>query len=579
MRSTIRTKTAEEKEGKLSFFFLVVFFLILATAFNFYHLTKFLTADEDGWLVIKIPTFFQALTTLNWQKLLISDKPGITVAWLVKIGSLFTKQPLERFATEPQLLIWARLPLIFANIGLLFWLTLLVKKTTHSSTVAVLFLALTATNPTIRGMAAIVNPDSISWFFPLGFLLTFYLCLREQQTKYLCQTAIIFAAGILTKFTFLIVLPFLLLLLPTYYLLNKTEQNFFKLAVVNFAKIYTLSFFLSLLLWPYLIVAPQQYLYLTFLKPLYRPVLLPTVLLLSVYFLFAQRLQNKLEQLKTFLPKVIALILSLLLLGLFVLTFKLTPDLPSVPKGTKVNASFSRLVVNNFYYHFYSQTTLTLLLYLLALIFICIFVWQKKENSDMFLIIICLFFITAYLLGSALVKHQTSHRYQISIYPFVSLLTATTATFLPKISWQQKTAFAFLIAIVNALLLIPFAPYYLLYCNNLLPPGKLVFDGWGLGGYEAAQYLNKKTNAKSLTVYASYEGFRQFFVGSTVPFTENPFKKSTKVAYLVIFKQGEKKITIGNNKKQNLFWRYKAPAEFQFTINKVPVVKVVKFKN
>lgn len=574
-----KVKTAEEKEGKFSFFLLFVFVLILATALNFYHLTTFITSDEEGWLAIKIPTFFQALTTFNWEKLLVSDKPGVTVVWLVKAGAIFSKQPLEKFVNEPQLLFWARLPLIFANIGLLLWLTLLVKEATQSQTVAALFLAVTATNPTIRGMAAIVNPDSISWFFPLGFLLAFYLCLKNQQAKYLWQAAIIFSVGILTKFTFLIVLPFLLLLLPVYYLLNNTKQNFFKLAVITFFKIYGLSFFLSIFLWPYLIVVPQQYLYTTFLKPLYRPILLPAVFLLGVYFLFANLIENKLEKLKTFLPNVIAVIMSLLLLGLFALTFKLTPDLPSVPKGTKINASFSRLLVNNFYYHLYSQTTLTIILYLLALVFICVFVWQKKENrATIFFVVICLLFIAAYLIGSALVKHQTSPRYQISIYPFVSLLTAAMATFFPKISWQQKIGFTVLLVAVNALLLKPFAPYYLLYYNNLLPPGKLVFDGWGLGGYEAAKYLNKKSNAKNLTVYASYEGFEQFFVGRTVLFTENPFKKGAKMDYLVIFKQGEKRIIIGN-KKQNIFWRYKAPAEFQFVINKVPVVKVIKFKN
>jgi len=585
LRSLRQTSTKEKvaikekREKKVAFYLLIGFILTLAAAFNFYHLTKFLTPDEEGWLVIKIPNFFQALTSFNWHNLLISDKPGITVAWLVKAGSLFTDQSLERFVNKPQLLLWARLPLIFANIGLLFWLTLLVKKATNGSATAILFLALTATNPTIRGMTAIVNPDSISWFFPLGFLLAFYLYLKKQQATYLWQSAVIFATGTLTKFTFVIVLPFLLLFLPTYYLFNDTKQNYLKTAIKAFFKVYILSFFLSLVLWPYLIIAPQQYLFLTFLKPLYRPVLLPTAFLLVIYYLYAQSIEKKLTPLKSFLPKVIPLTLSLLLLGLSVLTFKLTPHLPSVPKGTKVYASFSRLVVNNFYYHLYSQTTLTLLLYLLALVLISVFIWQKKENGNLFFVIICLFFITAYLLGSALVKHQTSPRYQISIYPFVSLLTAITASFIPKTSWQQKMGFAFFLAVVNALLLLPFAPYYLLYHNNLLPLGKLVFDGWGLGGYEAAQYLNKKPNAKNLTVYASYEGFEQFFAGRTVLFTENPFKKRTKVAYLVIFKQGEKKILIGNNKKKNTFWRYKAPAEFQFVINKVPVVKVVKVTN
>lgn len=578
LESSLSKNAQRTEKPSKQFYLYIIIILLLALLFNLYHITKFLTADEPKWLVRRIPNFFAQLFSFNWQQLLLSDKPGVTVAWLAESGLIFTaKEGVEKFLGDPSLLFLARLPLVLANLGLLFWLTLLVRKVVNSEFAAILFLILTATNPTIRGMTAIVNPDSISWFFPLGFLLSYLLYLKEKHWPYLLQAALIFSLGILTKFTTLIIIPFVSLLIPICFLFaDFNYPGFLKEASKAFFRIFVLSWFFSLIIWPFLIVAPEKFFYFTFLKPLLRKVLFPAVFLLLVYYLGHRKIEPLLNKYKNSLKQVLFILLPLLFIIVTLLTIRLIPYLPSVPKGTKVQASLFALVVNNFFNHMYAQLTLTLGFYFLALLFIFIYAIKKHFSFFFLLAQLSLLFILMFLLGSAATKHQASIRYQIAVFPFVSLLII--ATFPALAEFKNKVKHLFLAALIgiNFSLLIPVAPYYLLYYNYLLPPGKLVFDGWGLGGFEAAAYLNKKQNAKSLRVYASYEGFRQFFVGKTLKYSDNPFRQP--VDYLVIFKQGEKKIIIGNNLEKNAYWRYQAPAEFQIKVNQVPVVKVIKYK-
>ena len=59
-------------------------------------------------------------------------------------------------------------------------------------------------------------------------------------------------------------------------------------------------------------------------------------------------------------------------------------------------------------------------------------------------------------------------------------------------------------------------PHPFLYTNSLLPERYLLFHAWGYGGYEAAQYLNKKPNAENLTLWTDSYGVCEFFVGNCI---------------------------------------------------------------
>ena len=565
-----------------SFYLPAIGILIISFFARLYRVTEFLTVDESKWLVTRVPTFFSELTAFNWQNLLISDKPGITLAWLVKIGLLFTdKEGSYEFMSTPELLLAGRLPLIIANIALLFGLAILVKRVMNSNMAALLFLALTATNPNIMGMATIVNPDSIGWFFPLATLLLFFLYLRDRRPWDLALVSLVFAGGALNKFNALVVLPFLPLFAVLYFIFAETKpQDFFRFAAKATARLYILAWGISTVLWPYLLLAPQQYLKQTLLRPVIKPLFIPIMLSLIIFALFGDTIGTFLTRWNSKIKRSVLISVPAISLILIAVTFWLTPGtpgLPSVEKGTNVEAPFIDLVFSNYYYHLYSQTTLTLALYLIATIFVVSYAFRLKK-ADVFqsLSVVSLLFILSYLAGSAATGHITSPRYQIPVFPVVSLLIATTI--IPWIETMGRKRLLMsgvaVATVVSFALVIPFAPYYLFYNNHLLPKGKLVFDGWGLGGYEAAQFLNKLPDAKKLTVYASYPGFSGFFKGQSLGMKEDPFSRT--VDYMVIFKQSDNRIIVGDDPVKNQLWRHDVEADFELVYNGVAVVKVVK---
>ncbi len=562
-----------------SFYALSGVILLISFVARLYRFTKFITVDESKWLVIRIPTFFNELQAFNWSNLLISDKPGVMIAWIVKLGWLFTnKDGNPAFLADPEFLFFSRLPLLIVNILFLFWLTMLVKKATNSKPAALLFLALTATNPNIMGMAPIVNPDSISWFFPMAIVLSFFLYLRDRQPWDLLQASLILAGGVLNKFNALVALPFLPVLVIMFFLFSdKKPADYFKFSVASLGRLYILSAVISTALWPYLLVNPQHYLQQTLFRPVIKPLFIPILLSLFIFWFWGQLIARFLTKFETQIKKVILVSVPLILLGLIFTTFWLTPSLPSVAKGTNVEAPFGDLVFSNFFYHLYSQTTLTLVLYILAGIATFFFAFRiKKTDVSHTLIIMSLLFTLFYLAGSAATGHITSPRYQIPVFPAISLLIVAALLSVVKGIDIKKFSVAVvaIAAAINFALVLPFSPYYLFYHNHFLPRGKLVFDGWGLGGYEAAQFLNKKPNAEKLMVYASYGGFSKFFKGSSMSRSENPFAGT--VDYLVLFKQSDNHIIIGNDQVKNDYWRHQAKADFQIVINGVPIVKVIK---
>ena len=562
------------------FYALAGFIMTAAFFTRTFRLTQFLTADESKWLVNRIPRFFSDLLAFNWHNLLISDKPGITFSWIVEAGLVFTdKEGSGVLLGDPGLLFWSRLPLVVANILLLVWLTYLVRRATKSEAAALIVLALTATNPTIMGMSAIVNPDSLSWFFPLAAVLIFVVYLRERYPWDLAQGALLFALGVLNKFNFLSVLPFLPLVAVVYFVFDdRDDPGFFKLAAGVMVRLYLLSWFVAIFIWPYLLLAPQQYILHTIGRPIIRPFLVPIGLGLILFAFFGDSLARRLTPLKAVARRLALAGPALVSLALIALTIKMTPGLPSIAKTTMVEADLPSLLMNNYFYHFYSQTTVTIILYVLALIVLLAAGARREAGGDgRLLSAVALLFILGYLVGSAATDHITSARYQIPVFPAVGLFIADSFRHLAAgVKVRQASLAAGAVALANLALVWPFAPYYLLHHNHFLPAGKVLFEGWGLGGYEAAAYLNKKPNAGKMTVYASYSGFSYFFRGKALDREENPY--DSPVDYLVLFKQGEMKSVIAGDPAKDRYWRRQAKAEFEMLVNGVPLVKVVKFK-
>jgi 4-amino-4-deoxy-L-arabinose transferase-like glycosyltransferase len=59
-------------------------------------------------------------------------------------------------------------------------------------------------------------------------------------------------------------------------------------------------------------------------------------------------------------------------------------------------------------------------------------------------------------------------------------------------------------------------PYYFSYSNDFLPKKYIITSGWGYGGYELAQEMNKLPDAKNTIVWADSYGFCEFYVGKCI---------------------------------------------------------------
>lgn len=59
-------------------------------------------------------------------------------------------------------------------------------------------------------------------------------------------------------------------------------------------------------------------------------------------------------------------------------------------------------------------------------------------------------------------------------------------------------------------------PHFFIYTSSLLPDRYILWHGWGYGGYEAAQYLNAKPDARNLVIWTDAHGVCEFFVGKCI---------------------------------------------------------------
>ncbi len=89
------------------------------------------------------------------------------------------------------------------------------------------------------------------------------------------------------------------------------------------------------------------------------------------------------------------------------------------------------------------------------------------------------------------------------------------------ISWKKLRGltggwlyFAIIISSFISIWLI--SPYYFSYSNNLLPKKCIITSGWGYGGYEAAQFMNSKPDAKNTIVWTDSYGFCEFYTGKCI---------------------------------------------------------------
>jgi hypothetical protein len=560
-----------------TYLLLMAVFLGVGLLFRLHHLSDFITPDEYKWLYQRTDRFFDGLRRLALADLHINDKPGVTTVWINKLGTMFD-QPMDRAELSQALLFRARLPFVLVNIAMIAFLANALRRLTNPK-IALLFTALLVLSPTIVGMSQIINPDAFSWFFPIAFLLTFSLYLRDFQRRDFFLCALFFSLGVLTKFNFLIVLPLVpvIIALLVIFGLQREPENLRRSAAAA-AQIYLVGYVITVVLWP-IAIYPSVWLNQTVLNPAMKPAITaPALGLLLGYLLFPAWAHKHLVRLHDRRFMIISLCAgALMALSLYAL---ITPTVGPLPKGTYFrDLTAAETLVWAFKYQIFSIPTFALALYLSALILLVRFpaFLRGVSPTNLFILAASLVFIMAYVGGMAIGRFGANTRYQAALYPFIFLIGTTVfhdclkrmkARSVLKFPWAPAFLIASTVSLAGA------TPFYLTYMNALAPKGILLFDGWGYGGYEAAQYLNAKPNAQDLVVYPSYHGF-VFFNGTSAKIAPDPFLRP-RLDYVVVFRQGAGKRAIGRDKRLDDYYRNEAEAEYVIEVRGVPMVKVVK---
>ncbi len=159
---------------------------------------------------------------------------------------------------------------------------------------------------------------------------------------------------------------------------------------------------------------------------------------------------------------------------------------------------------------------------------------EEKKRSLIFSFGFLFLFVIVFTLVSVQenisVENQNKLDIFIGNYFFFLAITAVLISFLAARLIINKTKILFflkgkeIVNILISLLLIVFSlfslkaiyPHYFVYVNGFLPERYLLSNPWGYGGYEAAQYLNQKPNARELIIWTDAHGICEFFVGRCI---------------------------------------------------------------
>jgi 4-amino-4-deoxy-L-arabinose transferase-like glycosyltransferase len=151
---------------------------------------------------------------------------------------------------------------------------------------------------------------------------------------------------------------------------------------------------------------------------------------------------------------------------------------------------------------------------------------SEGDRTKIAMLIAYAFFVT-FVVSWRVLK---ADRFFLPIFPAIEVMAAfglygLVGRVIRRLNWDslQKRLWAMgllLMVLLQAAFCLPYHPYYLSYYSPLFGGGsqasKTIRVGWGEGMDQAAQYLNRTENAKSLTVAATDGGdlsFAPFFVG------------------------------------------------------------------
>ncbi len=267
--------TKKKESVVIKIILLITFFVFLS--FGFYHLTKFVTADEHYWIYERVPQYWKAIKEHNLKKTLINDKPGVTVALISGIGLFFEKNPethqveidanLTKYDIDrsPNIYFAYRFPVLLFSGFFLFLIFWIISKNTNQwiALWSIIFMAL---SPVLLGISQIINPDSMLWLFSIAAVFFYCVFLKKQKLWYAFFAAIFTGLAILSKYTANILFPFYIFLSILYYIIEFKDISrivagkYFKINILGFLAVVAGAIFTIIFFLPAIFVKPV-YLY------------------------------------------------------------------------------------------------------------------------------------------------------------------------------------------------------------------------------------------------------------------------------------------------------------------------------
>jgi len=568
----------------------ILFFLIIVASsfyFGFHRLENFSGVDESLWSYGRVPQFWSAIKKMKWKSTTLCDKPGITLAAISGIGLLWVNEDPEHLGqlrytpkTSQQLqalnnlYFSLRLPVFLFALAMLGVFYLLIKRLLgmHIARASIIFIGL---SPVILGISLMINTDAILWSLLPLTLLSFLIYQKENNRKFLYLGGFLLGLALVDKYIANILFPFFFGLIFLKYISDDEAhraEDYFKKSFADYGLLILVCAATIFVFFPAAWVKPKTLLDVTiFSKAFYgtwRAFFTLVILAAAdIYLLKSWLLGTLCDWIKTHRKWLFRTVYAI---ALFLIAFVLLNtysgmkifDFQSVFSFqtfelANINLRFGEplvIMLSSFFPLIFSLIPAVAFLFIFAVVRSGMSRMKKNESTHVFYLLL---FILFYYLGSAVSGVSPTVRYQIVLYPLVSIIAAVGLSHLLYMKSLKKylsPAHSFFIILLMLFAASIFSlksiqPFYLSYASDLLPK-KYVLNlrDMGDGSWEAAQYLNSLPDAKNLKVWSDKGGVCEAFVGTCSDSLKQSNLK-TEFDYFVITAGREAKSVYMGNKR------------------------------
>lgn len=554
--------------NRYKFQLLLLIPLAIYFAFGVFHLSKFETADEHFWIDNdRIHRYWNSIAEKKWKGTRVSDKPGITLAYVSGIGMLFENKngisegeglfsKHDPNQMEHDNFVF-RLPLLIFN-GLFAFFFFWILRKLFNGWIALWSASLMLLSPVLLGVSQIVNPDSLSWIFLPATIFSYLAWLKFGENKFAYLSTLFLGLMLATKYIGVILFPFLFLLdLLCFYFQREKSSDKIKYFSIGYFGIVSGAFLIFSMFMPAVFVK-SQYLFKDLIGAkgmdnIFWPIMaLDLLIILDAHFWESRILKFFLDKFNS-LKKYLMIIPAYLILAVSVFVFlnwSLELDIFNIndlPFDLRQADLFSGLplyqkIILQFRPFIFALTPLTLVFF-----FWTLYRQRIEEAKYQFEISAIVLFFVSYFAAVTCQNLLVTIRYGIILYPLAIVLAA-----IGIFDWSEKypklkKAHIFSSVVIFSVASLWLAkPFYFNYTNDFLPKSYLITGAWGYGGREAADFLNDLPDAENITVVSDYSGACGFVKGNCVEMSNDvrddlikKFAEGTEGWYFVVSRRGQ----------------------------------------